>query len=117
MVWHFQGRIESETWSGLRKYYDIVEQEVQLEKDISLVASNGGIGGGGGMPSQFTNGGTEDTVKKARKKRDRSEGKSNPNSVESAGDTQMTGTIANPEVTNSFFLHTFFMSYFLYSYE
>ena len=28
----FRGRIESEAWSGLKKYYEIVEKEVQLEK-------------------------------------------------------------------------------------
>ena len=30
----FQGRIESEAWSGLKKYYDLVDQEVQMEKDL-----------------------------------------------------------------------------------
>jgi len=30
----FRGRIESETWSGLKKYYEMVEQEVQTERDI-----------------------------------------------------------------------------------
>lgn len=30
----FRGRIESEAWSGLKKYYEIVEKEVQLEKSF-----------------------------------------------------------------------------------
>lgn len=28
----FKGRIESEAWSGMKKYYELVEIEVQLEK-------------------------------------------------------------------------------------
>ncbi|TRY76208.1 hypothetical protein TCAL_05682 [Tigriopus californicus] len=29
----FKGRIESEAWSGMKKYYEIVDKEVQLEKE------------------------------------------------------------------------------------
>ena len=28
----FKGRIEAETWSGLKKYYEMMEREVQVEK-------------------------------------------------------------------------------------
>lgn len=28
----FKGRIEAESWSGLKKYYEVVDKEVQLEK-------------------------------------------------------------------------------------
>ncbi len=30
----FRGRIESEAWSGMKKYYDLVDKEVQLERDL-----------------------------------------------------------------------------------
>lgn len=32
----FKSRIESESWSGLKKYYEVVEQEAQLEKTDQL---------------------------------------------------------------------------------
>ena len=30
----FRGRIESETWGGLKKYYEVMEKEIQTERDI-----------------------------------------------------------------------------------
>ena len=30
----FRGRIESETWGGLKKYYEIMEKEIQTERDL-----------------------------------------------------------------------------------
>ncbi len=30
----FRGRIESEAWGGLKKYYEIMEKEIQTERDI-----------------------------------------------------------------------------------
>jgi len=32
----FKGRIEAEAWSGLKKYYDMVDKEVRLERDSIL---------------------------------------------------------------------------------
>ena len=31
----FRGRIEAEAWSGMKKYYDVMDKEVRLEKDLS----------------------------------------------------------------------------------
>ena len=36
----FKGRIESEAWSGLKKYYDVVTHEVQLERDPFLLGED-----------------------------------------------------------------------------
>jgi hypothetical protein len=35
----FKGRIETESWSGLKKYYEMMEREVQLEKQVSVTRS------------------------------------------------------------------------------
>jgi len=35
----FRGRIESEAWSGMKKYYEVVEKEVQTERDIGAEAA------------------------------------------------------------------------------
>ena len=91
----FKGRIENETWSGLRKYYDIVEQEVQLEKDINLAVS-------GGITSQHNRHNDQHTKKTHRKhggKREKSE------AARSYGDAsrhhpvpEIAGRTANSEV-------------------
>jgi hypothetical protein len=36
----FKGRIETETWSGLKKYYEMMEREVQTEKKESEPKQN-----------------------------------------------------------------------------